>query len=283
MKPTAIKAASQAADNAAAKAADPAIPQAAPHATLKPRLLALALLVLLLAVWEITVRQVGISALVLPAPSAVAKTLWTTLATGYLWPHIGATLAEMLLGLAIGGAAGLGIGVALAESALLDRVLKPYVIVSQVVPKLALAPLFVLWFGFGMAPTVVMTALICFFPLMENTLTALRQVDPNRLQLFRMLGASRTQTLLRLKLPAGLPGILAGLRVALVLALVGAVVGEFIGASRGLGAVIIAAQGMMDTPLMFAALTAIAVIGLLGYQATLLLERRLLRPYADQS
>jgi NitT/TauT family transport system permease protein len=157
------------------------------------------------------------------------------------------------------------------------------VIVSQVVPKLALAPLFVVWFGFGMAPTVVMTALICFFPLMENTLTGLRQVDPNRLQLFRMLGASRTQTLLRLKLPAGLPGILAGLRVALVLALVGAVVGEFIGASRGLGAVIIAAQGMMDTPLMFAALTAIAVIGLLGYQATLLLERRLLRPYADQS
>lgn len=118
---------------------------------------------------------------------------------------------------------------------------------------------------------------------MENTLTGLRQVDPNRLQLFRMLGATRAQTLLRLELPAGLPSILAGLRVALVLALVGAVVGEFIGASRGLGAVIIAAQGMMDTPLMFAALTAIAAIGLLGYQATLMLERRLLRPYADQS
>lgn len=247
------------------------------------RFLAVALLVVLIGAWEAVVRQAGISALVLPAPSAVATTLWTSLAAGYLWPHIGATLAEMLLGLALGGATGLAMGVALAESALLDRVLKPYVIISQVVPKLALAPLFVLWFGFGMAPTVVMTALICFFPLMENTLTSLRQVDPNRLQLFRMLGASRAQTLLRLKLPAGLPGILAGLRVALVLALVGAVVGEFIGASRGLGAVIIAAQGMMDTPLMFAALTAIAAIGLLGYQATLMLERRLLRPYADHS
>ncbi|MDH2053870.1 ABC transporter permease [Achromobacter marplatensis] len=247
------------------------------------RFLAVALLVVLIGAWEAVVRQAGISALVLPAPSTVATTLWTSLATGYLWPHIGATLAEMLLGLALGGATGLAMGVALAESALLDRVLKPYVIISQVVPKLALAPLFVLWFGFGMAPTVVMTALICFFPLMENTLTSLRQVDPNRLQLFRMLGASRAQTLLRLKLPAGLPGILAGLRVALVLALVGAVVGEFIGASRGLGAVIIAAQGMMDTPLMFAALTAIAAIGLLGYQATLMLERRLLRPYADHS
>lgn len=248
-----------------------------------PRLLALALLAVLLGAWELIVRQSGISALVLPAPSAVAQTLWNSLLSGYLWPHIGITLAEMLLGLALGGAAGLGMGVALAESPLLDRVLKPYVILSQVVPKLALAPLFVLWFGFGMAPTVVMTALICFFPLMENTFTSLRQVDPHRVQLFAMLGASRVQTLLRLKLPAGLPGILAGLRVALVLALVGAVVGEFIGASRGLGAVIIAAQGMMDTSLMFAALVAIAAIGLLCYQATLMLERRLLRPYTEFS
>ena len=229
---------------------------------LQSRLLPAALLIVLLTAWELAVRQAGLSALVLPAPSAVARALWTTLASGYLWPHIGATVAEMLLGLALGGLAGLAMGIALAESAALERMLKPYVIVSQVVPKLALAPLFVLWFGFGLAPTVVMTALICFFPLMENTLTSLRQVDPDRVQLFRMLGASRGQTLLRLKLPAGLPGILAGLRVALVLALVGAVVGEFIGASRGLGAVIIAAQGMMDTPLMFAALAAIAAIGI---------------------
>lgn len=243
------------------------------------RLLSIALIVFLLAAWELTVRRVGISALVLPAPSAVAQTLWATLSSGYLWPHIAATVTEMLLGLALGGAAGMGIGIALAESALLDRVLKPYVIVSQVVPKLALAPLFVLWFGFGITPTVIMTALICFFPLMENTLTSLRQVDENRLQLFRMLGATRAQTLWRLKLPAGLPGILAGWRVALVLALVGAVVGEFIGASQGLGAVIIAAQGMMDTPLMFAALTVIAVIGLICYQTLVAVERYLLRAY----
>lgn len=246
------------------------------------QMMPVALLVVLLGAWEWIVRQADISALVLPAPSVVASTLWTTLSSGYLWPHMGATLVEMVLGLVLGGVTGLVIGVALAESAWLDRLFKPYVIVSQVVPKLALAPLFVLWFGFGMAPTVVMTALICFFPLMENTVTSLRQVDPNRVQLFRMLGASRMQTLWRLKLPAGLPGMLAGWRVALVLSLVGAVVGEFIGASRGLGAVIIAAQGSMDTPLMFAALVAIAVIGLLAYQAIVMLERRLLRPYGDQ-
>lgn len=238
--------------------------------------LSASLLVAVLAIWELAARQFGLSALVLPAPSAVALSLWSGLASGYFWPHLWATLQALLLGLLIGSAVGLLAGMALAESELLERVLKPYVVVSQVVPKLAPAPLFVLWFGFGMLPTVLITALICFFPLMENTLTGLRQVDAQRLQLFRMLGATRLQTLLRLKLPTGLPAILAGLRVAVVLALVGAVVAEFMGASQGLGAVVIAAQGMMDTTLMFAALVLIAVMGLLLYQACLVLERYLL-------
>ena len=247
---------------------------------LKARIWAAALLVLLLAGWESAGRFGGVSALVLPVPSAVLQALWTGLASGYFWPHLLATVQAVLLGLAAGASFGLLAGMALAESVLLERVLKPYVVVSQVVPKLALAPLFVLWFGFGMLPTVLITALVCFFPLMENTLTGLRQVEAQRLQLFRMLGASRLQTLVRLKLPTGLPAILAGLRVAVVLALVGAVVAEFMGASQGLGAVVIASQGMMDTSLMFAALLLIAALGLLLYQACLLLERRLLRGHA---
>ena len=245
------------------------------------RLIAAALLIFLLGLWELAVRGWGLSALVLPAPSAVALSLWTGLASGYFWPHLLATLQAVLLGLAAGSVVGLLAGMALAEFTVLERVLKPYVVVSQVVPKLALAPLFVLWFGFGLLPTVLITALICFFPLMENTLTGLRQADAQRLQLFRMLGATRLQTLLRLKLPTGLPAILAGLRVAVVLALVGAVVAEFMGASRGLGAVVIAAQGMMDTSLLFAALVLIAALGLLLYQGCALLERRLLRAHAS--
>lgn len=247
---------------------------------LQARLMAAALLFILLGLWELLVRESGLSALVLPAPSAVAVALCSGLASGYFWPHILATLQALVLGLAAGSLVGLLAGMALAESPLLERVLKPYVVVSQVVPKLALAPLFVLWFGFGLLPTVLITALICFFPLMENTLTGLRQVDARRLQLFRMLGATRLQTLLRLKLPTGLPAILAGLRVAAVLALVGVVVAEFMGASRGLGAVVIAAQGAMDTTLMFAALVLIAAMGLLLYQGCMLLERRLLRAQA---
>ena len=249
--------------------------------TAQSRLGAIALLLVLLAAWELASRAAGMSALVLPAPSAVARSLWTGLSSGYLWPHILATGVELLLGLAIGCVIGFASGVLMAESSVLQGLLKPYIVVSQVIPKLALMPLFIVWFGFGMTSTVVITALICFFPLMENTVTSLQQVDPQRLELFRMLGASRHQTLLRLKLPTGLPGILAGLRVAVVLALVGAVVGEFIGASKGLGALIIASQGMMDTPLMFAVLVVIAALGLALYQATLAFERWLLTPYTQ--
>jgi NitT/TauT family transport system permease protein len=249
----------------------------------RTRIGSFALLLVLLAAWELGSRAAGMSALVLPAPSAVGRSLWMGLSTGYLWPHILATGIELSLGLAIGCLVGFASGVLMAESTLLQRLLKPYVVVSQVIPKLALMPLFIVWFGFGMTSTVVITALICFFPLMENTVTSLQQVDPQRIELFKMLGATRSQTLLRLKLPTGLPGILAGLRVAVVLALVGAVVGEFIGASKGLGALIIASQGMMDTPLMFAVLVVIAVLGLALYQATLSLERWLLTPYTQTS
>ncbi|MEJ8836433.1 ABC transporter permease [Ramlibacter sp. AN1133] len=243
------------------------------------RLGSLLLLAALLLAWEAACRLLGLSKLVLPPPSAVALSLWQGLASGYFWPHLRTTALELVLGVVSGCVVGFAVGIALGESAKLRQLLMPYVVASQVIPKLALAPLFVLWFGFGITSTVVITALICFFPLLENTLTALQQVAPERLELFRMLGATRAQTLWRLKLPSGLPGILAGVRVAVVLALVGAVVGEFIGASRGLGALVIASQGTMDTSLMFAVLVLIAALGMFAYQATLLLERWLLLPF----
>ena len=235
--------------------------------------------VMLLIGWEAASRTLGLSELVLPAPSSVARSLYRGLASGFLWPHIAATLIELVIGTVLGCAIGFVFGVAMAESKRARDVLMPYVVVSQVVPKLALAPLFILWFGFGMTSTIVITTLICFFPLLENTMTALAHVAPERLELFRMLDATRMQTLLRLKLPTGLPSILAGVRVAIVLALVGAVVGEFIGASRGLGALVVAAQGSMDTAQMFAVLVLIALIGLAAYRAVVSIERRLLIPY----
>ena len=236
-----------------------------------------ALLIALVAGWELFCRTSGVSVLVIPAPSAVIQVLWEGITTGFLWPHIWITTVEMVLGLALGCVIGFLCGVGLGETEFLRRLLWPYILASQVVPKLALGPLFIVWFGFGMTSTVVITALICFFPLLENTLTGIHHIDPQKRELFRMLGATRIQTLLRLKIPSGLPVIMAGVRVAVVLALVGAVVGEFIGGSSGLGASIIAAQGMMDSTLMFALFIIITALGMIFYQAAILVERRLLR------
>ena len=239
-------------------------------------LLSLTLFALLLLLWEGIVRTTGISALVVPAPSAILIVLWEGLTVGFLWPHIWVTSVETLTGFALGCIIGFIAGVILGEIEFLRQLLWPYVLASQVVPKLALGPIFIVWFGFGMTSTIVITALICFFPLLENTMTGLQSVSRNKRDLFRMLGASRWQTLIKLKVPSGLPIIMAGVRIAIVLALVGAVVGEFIGGSQGLGASIITAQGMMDSALMFALFIVITALGLIFYQLTIVAEQYLL-------
>lgn len=241
------------------------------------RFASIALLITLGLLWEAGVKIFGVSPILLPAPSSVLATLWQGLWGGFLWPHIRVTAAETLLGFALGAAIGFACGVVLSEMEPLRRVLWPYILASQVVPKLALGPIFIVWFGFGMTSIVVITALICFFPLLENTLTGLRMTPPAQKELFHMLGATRAQTLLRLKIPSGLPFILAGMRVAIVLALVGAVVGEFITGGQGLGASIIAAQGMMDAALMFALFIVITAMGMIFYHIIALAENWLLR------
>ena len=229
----------------------------------------------ILVAWELCVIWLGISALVLPAPTRIAQVLWSIMDNGYLWPHLLQTLIEVFCGVLLGGVMGCVGGILLGEFKELRVVLMPYIVLSQVVPKLALAPLFIVWFGFGLLPTVVMTALICFFPLLENTATSMQHIDTDKLELFRMLRASQWQTLAQLKIPASLPNIMAGFRVAIVLAWVGAVVGEFIGSSKGLGALIIAAQGSMDTALMFAVLVVITVLGYTSYWVVQTIESHL--------
>ena len=243
-----------------------------------PHLGSLALAILLLLIWEWTVNAYQWSALVLPAPSVVAESWWAGWRSGFFIVHVGQTLIEVVAGWLLGSVLGFALGVLLAESESVRRLLMPYVVASQVLPKLALAPLLLLWLGYGTWPMVVITALVCFFPLLENTLTSVRQVDQQSLDLFRLMHASRWQTLKLLKVPFGLPGILTGLRVSMVLAWVGAIVAEFIGATQGLGTLIIAAQGSMNTALMFAVLINITLLGGLSYQALLAVEQRLLPP-----
>jgi NitT/TauT family transport system permease protein len=234
-------------------------------------------LLIALAAWELLVRLRGLPPLVLPGPGLVLRELGHQLGEGLLWPHLWATLAEVLLGFALGSLIGLGCGTLVSFSDRLGRLIRPYVVASQAMPKLALAPIMVLWFGFDLTPKVVIAALISFFPLFENMVAGLQAVEPDEVELFRSLRASRWQTFLKLRLPSAVPFVVAGLRVALILSLVGAVVAEFVGANKGLGALIVAAQGTMNTPLMFAVFVVLTVVGILLSLLADLAERLALR------
>jgi NitT/TauT family transport system permease protein len=229
-------------------------------------------LVAVIGLWEGAVRLTGISPLVLPAPSRVIESLADGFGTGFFYSHFAITLTEIILGFALGSALGWGLGVLLAQSPTLLRIANPYIVASQAVPKLALAPIFALWFGFGMTPKIVIAALIAFFPLLENTVRGLTEVDADRLELFRVLRADRRQVFTKLRLPNAMPYIFTGLRVAMILAVVGAVVGEYVGANQGLGALIIASQGNFKTSQMFAVIIILTAIGVLLYKAVEIAE-----------
>lgn len=225
-----------------------------------------------LAIWEGWVRISGVSALVLPGPLRVLGSLWENLRDGYFLVHIRATVVEVALGFVAGSALGIALGAALFHFPQVERIVRPYIVASQALPKLALAPIFVLWFGFDLTPKVFITTLIVFFPLLENTLTGLASPTRDEQELFRSLRASQWQTFWGLRLPSALPFLFAGLRIGAILSIVGATVSEYVGANRGLGALIIAAQGTLDTPLMFAVFVLLTVMGLVFYALVTLVE-----------
>ena len=189
-------------------------------------------------------------------------------------PHALATLSEIGWGLLIGAVSAVVVGYLLARSALAERLFSPYLVAAQATPILALAPLLVLWLGTGLAPKVVICALIVFFPVAVATMVGIRSVDSRLVELGRSLRATRWQIVRHLEVPAALPQILGGLRVGATLAVIGAVVGEWAGADRGLGYLINLARGsLFDIPLMFATLVTIAAIGVFLYLGVVLLER----------
>ncbi|MBI2881565.1 MAG: ABC transporter permease [Candidatus Tectomicrobia bacterium] len=226
-----------------------------------------------LFLWWAYVRILDLSNLVLPGPLTVWRSLLENVSSGLLLVHLWVTLSEILLGFLAGSVLGISLGTVIAHSQLARKILNPYILASQAMPKLALAPIFVVWFGYGLLPKIVITALICFFPLLENTIIGLTEVSPHQIELFRALTASRWQTFYKLRVPNALPVIFAGLRVAITLAVVGAVVGEYVGANRGLGALIIATQGNFDTPLMFAVFVVLTVVGVVLYKGMQCLEK----------
>lgn len=215
---------------------------------------------LFLLIWHLIAA--GTTPLILPNPYDVFMRLVSYFVNGRIWPHLFMTTQEILAGFVLGSVLGLGFGTLVSESDIARKVIMPYIIVTQALPKFALAPMLVIWFGFGMAPKVIIAALIAFFPLVENTYMGLTTTPQPQLELFRALRASRITTLLKLRIPHAVPAIFSGFRVALMLSLVGAVVAEYVGANQGLGALIIVSQGTLDTELMFVAFVILTVLGL---------------------
>jgi len=228
-----------------------------------------------LLAWKGIVVATGLRPFILPPPEQVASRFVTAWVDGTIAPHLAATLVEVGLGFTVGAGLALIVGYALARSAVVERLLSPYLVAAQATPILALAPLFALWFGSGLLGKVVICALIVFFPVAVATMVGIRSVDVRLLELGRSLRATRRQILTSLEIPAALPNMLGGMRVGGTLAVVGAIVGEWAGADRGLGVLINLARGsLFDTPLMFATLLTIALLGIGLYLAVIALERR---------
>ncbi len=246
----------------------------------RPRVPVFALsLVVLLFVWQAVVVGLQVPAFILPTPTAMGRALWVGLTAdpltkGSLLYHLALTLQGALIGYALGGIAGITTGVLVAESRALRSVLLPYAVALQSLPKVAIAPLILIWFGYGLPSAITMAALLTYFPLLINTFTGLDLVEEDYLLLMRGLKASRLQSLLMVKLPSALPVIFAGLDVAIVYSLLGALVAEFVAGSAGIGVAILQAQYINDTAGVFAALVVLALTANLLHVLVGWIERR---------
>jgi len=232
---------------------------------------AVLVLLALLAGWELVVRAGGVDPLILPAPSQVAEALWEDRAL--LAPDLWTTTYEVLLGLALGVAAGVGLALAMHLAPPLRRALRPLVIGSQAVPVPVIAPLVILVLGFGLAPKVLLVALVCFFPITINLADGLRAADPDARRLLRSLDATRWQALRFVEAPAALPAAFTGLKVAAAVAVIGAVFAEWAGAEDGLGHALLIANGQLATARAFAATFLLFLLAIALYGACALLER----------
>jgi NitT/TauT family transport system permease protein len=230
-----------------------------------------------LAAWWLVSMFAGLPAFILPAPWQVGLRFWEALVDGSLLDHTLATLTEVLLGLITGTVFAAGIGYAIAKSHLFERLVSPYLVASQAIPIVAIAPLLVIWFGPGIFSKVLICALIVFFPVLVNTVVGMRAVPRPLHDLMHSLHATPTQILQMLEVPAALPVLLGGLRIGATLSVIGAVVGELVGADRGLGFLINAARGQYDTALVFVAVFTLVALALVLYGMVSFMETKLLK------
>ncbi len=231
-------------------------------------------LAVIIAVWQAVVTYLDVQEIIIPAPTVIAQTLAEDWA--YLLKHTWITGGEVILGFLASGLLGVPAGILIVWSKTIERTLMPIFVTSQTIPKIAIAPLFIIWFGIGLFPKVLVSFLIGFFPVVISTSVGLKAVEPEMMDLIQSMNATKWQVFRKVRIPNSLPFIFSGLKIATAFATVGAVVGEFVGSDKGLGFVLIVSNSMLETPLLFAALIPLSMIGIVLYLVVAKLEKILI-------
>lgn len=230
--------------------------------------------------WELYSVRSGVNSIILPPPSEILEALWFVIENFFgrlkYWEDTWITFYEIIFGFLVGSGTAVVVGSLVAEFKSVRRIVTPYTIALNSTPKIAVAPLFVIWFGFGAMPKILIAALICFFPVFVNTVTGLGSVEEEELELMASIRASRWQTFFRLKMPRSTPFVFAALRTAMAFAAIGAIIGEFAGASEGLGFQIEFAAARLETARLFAFLIVLSVLAYLLYSVIAFAERKIM-------
>ena len=233
-------------------------------------------LVVFVGVWEWAVRRFDVPAFIAPAPSAVLASLAGGLRSRLYLEHFGITLYETILGFLIASVFGIVCGAVIAQFRLVEQTVYPYLVALQTLPKIAIAPLIIVWFGFGISSKIIIAAMVGFFPVLVNVIVGLKTVDQSKLDLMRSLDATRWQTFRLVKFPNALPFVFAGLDIAIVFSVLGAIVGEFVGAQRGLGVLILQFNFNLDIAGVFAVLILLSVLGVALHLLMQAIQRRVI-------
>jgi len=241
------------------------------------------LLVFFLAAWQWGPGLLGVPTFIVPPLSMVAREFVFAWQVDHLLLHTGVTIAEVLAGFVLGSLLGAFVGYLLGMSRTAELALSPYILALQIAPKVAFAPLFILWMGFTVYPKILVAILIVFFPVMVNVLTAIRTVDPDLINLARSFKATRAQIFWKVEFPTSMPPMFAGLRIGATLAVVGVVVGELVGGNVGLGYLLTFGEGQADTPLVFVSIVMLTLVGAIAYLGVILVEQRVLHYLPSRS
>ncbi len=250
--------------------------------TVRRWLPALLIVLVILALWEAYVRVFDVQSWLLPAPSAIAIALVED--AGLLWFHTRATLSEIIVGFGLALLSGALLATAIGMSRTLERALYPFIIASQTIPIIVIAPMLLIWVGYGLAPKVIVVALISFFPIVVNMVDGLKSVDIDMVNLMRTLGANRRQVFFKVQVPTSLPYLFSGMRVAVAVSVIGAVIGEWVGSSEGLGYLMLRSKPQFLTERVFASIAILSALGIGLFASVGILERLAIpwrRPAAD--